>query len=138
MDCLMIDSSDWTALTLTFELALISTIILLVIGTPVAWWLSQTKVRFKFLKAVISLKFKPEPTSPLICKQLSCKSALSKAFWLEDWEILSNSCSITLIFIKDSFTFPFFIILWIKISILFFRLITRDNFMKVYLHKILF
>ncbi len=45
MDCLMINSSDWTALTLTFELALISTIILLVIGTPIAWWLSQTKVR---------------------------------------------------------------------------------------------
>ena len=45
----MINSSDWTALTLTFELALISTIILLVIGTPIAWWLSQTKVRFKFL-----------------------------------------------------------------------------------------
>ena len=48
MDCLMINSSDWTALTLTFELALISTIILLVIGTPIAWWLSRTKVRFKF------------------------------------------------------------------------------------------
>ena len=45
----MLNSSDWTALTLTFELALISTIIILVIGTPIAWWLSQTKVRFKFL-----------------------------------------------------------------------------------------
>ena len=55
MDCLMINSSDWTALTLTFELALISTIILLVIGTPIAWWLSQTKVRFKFLIETISL-----------------------------------------------------------------------------------
>jgi len=32
----MLNSSDWTALTLTFELALISTIILLVIGTPIA------------------------------------------------------------------------------------------------------
>ena len=36
MDCPMINSSDWTALTLTFELALISTIILLVIGTPIS------------------------------------------------------------------------------------------------------
>ena len=63
MDCLMINSSDWTALTLTFELALISTIILLVIGTPVAWWLSQTKVRFKFLiETMVALPIVLPPT----------------------------------------------------------------------------
>ena len=63
MDCLMINSSDWTALTLTFELALISTIILLVIGTPFAWWLSQTKVRFKFLiETMVALPIVLPPT----------------------------------------------------------------------------
>ncbi len=63
MDCLMINSSDWTALTLTFELALISTIILLVIGTPVAWWLSQTKVRFKFvIETMVALPIVLPPT----------------------------------------------------------------------------
>ena len=63
MDCLMINSSDWTALTLTFELALISTIILLVVGTPIAWWLSQTKVRFKFLiETMIALPIVLPPT----------------------------------------------------------------------------
>ena len=63
MDCLMINSSDWTALTLTFELALISTIILLVIGTPIAWWLSQTKVRFKFLiETIVALPIVLPPT----------------------------------------------------------------------------
>ena len=63
MDCLMINSSDWTALTLTFELALISTIILLVIGTPIAWWLSQTKVRFKFLiETLVALPIVLPPT----------------------------------------------------------------------------
>ena len=63
MDCLMINSSDWTALTLTFELALISTIILLVIGTPIAWWLSQTKVRFKFLiETMVALPIVLPPT----------------------------------------------------------------------------
>jgi len=63
MDCLMLNSSDWTALTLTFELALISTIILLVIGTPVAWWLSQTKVRFKFLiETMVALPIVLPPT----------------------------------------------------------------------------
>ena len=59
----MINSSDWTALTLTFELALISTIILLVIGTPIAWWLSQTKVRFKFLiETMVALPIVLQPT----------------------------------------------------------------------------
>ena len=63
MDCLMINSSDWTALTLTFELALISTIILLVIGTPIAWWLSRTKVRFKFLiETMVALPIVLPPT----------------------------------------------------------------------------
>ena len=63
MDCLMINSSDWTALTLTFELALISTIILLVIGTPIAWWLSQTKVRYKFLiETMVALPIVLPPT----------------------------------------------------------------------------
>ena len=59
----MINSSDWTALTLTFELALISTIILLVIGTPIAWWLSQTKARFKFLiETMVALPIVLPPT----------------------------------------------------------------------------
>ena len=59
----MINSSDWAALTLTFELALISTIILLVIGTPIAWWLSQTKVRFKFLiETMVALPIVLPPT----------------------------------------------------------------------------
>ena len=59
----MINSSDWTALTLTFELALISTIILLVIGTPIAWWLSQTKVRFKSLiETLVALPIVLPPT----------------------------------------------------------------------------
>ena len=63
MDCLMINSSDWTALTLTFELALISTIILLVIGTPIAWWLSHTKVRYKFLiETMVALPIVLPPT----------------------------------------------------------------------------
>ena len=45
----MISYDDWRAISLTFELALISTLILIVIGTPISWWLSQTKLRFKFL-----------------------------------------------------------------------------------------
>jgi len=31
----------WQAVWLTIELALITTVILLVIGTPIAWWLAR-------------------------------------------------------------------------------------------------
>jgi molybdate transport system permease protein len=37
----------WTLVRLTVELAAITTLILLVIGTPLAWWLARTKVWWK-------------------------------------------------------------------------------------------
>ncbi|MGC2458190.1 MAG: molybdate ABC transporter permease subunit [Gallionellaceae bacterium] len=38
---------DWQPLLLTFKLASVTTFILCLIGIPFAWWLSQTKMRFK-------------------------------------------------------------------------------------------
>ncbi|KMZ11697.1 Molybdenum transport system permease protein ModB [Candidatus Burkholderia humilis] len=38
-----IDSADLQAITLTLELASLTTVLLLVIGTPIAWWLSHTR-----------------------------------------------------------------------------------------------
>ena len=38
---------DLTALWLTVRLAFVTTLVLLVIGTPLAWWLAQTRSRFK-------------------------------------------------------------------------------------------
>lgn len=49
----MLDSDDWSAIILTAKLALTVTLILLVIGTPLAWWLSKTTSRWKNLVAVI-------------------------------------------------------------------------------------
>ncbi len=40
-------SHDWQPLWLTFKLAGITTIILCLIGIPFAWWLAQTRARFK-------------------------------------------------------------------------------------------
>ena len=37
----------WTAVRLTVELAAVTTIILLIVGTPLAWWLARTKVWWK-------------------------------------------------------------------------------------------
>ena len=50
-------------LLLTIKLAAITTLILLLIGTPVAWWLANTRVRFKpFIEAVVALPLVLPPT----------------------------------------------------------------------------
>lgn len=50
-------------LLLTVKLAALTTLILLLIGTPVAWWLANTRVRFKpFIEAVVALPLVLPPT----------------------------------------------------------------------------
>lgn len=59
----MFSDADITALLLTIKLALVSTIILLALGTPLAWWLSRTQWRYKFLaEAVVALPLVLPPT----------------------------------------------------------------------------
>ena len=59
----MLSAADLTALTVTLRLAVVSTAILLLIGTPLAWWLAHTKWRFKFLlEALIALPLVLPPT----------------------------------------------------------------------------
>jgi len=54
---------DLTALWLTFRLASITTVVLLGIGTPIAWWLSQTRSRLKpACEAVIAMPLVLPPT----------------------------------------------------------------------------
>ena len=43
----------WSPIRLTLELAGITTIILLLIGTPIAWWLSRSNSKWKDIIAVI-------------------------------------------------------------------------------------
>ena len=51
------------ALFLTVKLAALSTVILLLIGTPVAWWLARSKSRFKpIIEAVVALPIVLPPT----------------------------------------------------------------------------
>lgn len=48
--------ADWQAIALTLRLALIVTLILFVVGTPIAWWLARTPSRWKApLAAVVAL-----------------------------------------------------------------------------------
>ncbi len=59
----MLNESDLIALAITLKLALTTTFILLLIGTPLAWWLSTTRWRFKFLiEAVVALPLVLPPT----------------------------------------------------------------------------
>lgn len=59
----MIGEHDLTALWITLKLAALTTVILLVIGTPAAWWLACSRWRFKFLvEAVVALPLVLPPT----------------------------------------------------------------------------
>lgn len=58
-----LNERDLTALFITLKLATLTTLILLLIGTPVAWWLTRTRWRFKFLlEAVVALPLILPPT----------------------------------------------------------------------------
>ena len=55
--------SDWGAIWLTLKLATTVTIILLCLGTPLAWWLSQTRSRIKGpVSAIVALPLILPPT----------------------------------------------------------------------------
>jgi molybdate transport system permease protein len=59
----MLTPDDIGALTLTLKLAAASTVILLLLGTPLAWWLAHTRWRAKFLiESVIALPLVLPPT----------------------------------------------------------------------------
>jgi molybdate transport system permease protein len=56
-------SADWAAIWLTLKLAATTTAILLLVGTPVAWWLARTRSRLKGpVGAVVALPLVLPPT----------------------------------------------------------------------------
>jgi len=60
---MIFNEADLTALAITFKLAVITTVALLLLGTPLAWWLARTRWRFKFLlEAVVALPLVLPPT----------------------------------------------------------------------------
>ena len=60
---MIISEQDLIALFVTLKLASISTIVLILIGAPIAWWLSHSHWRFKyFVEAIIALPLILPPT----------------------------------------------------------------------------
>jgi molybdate transport system permease protein len=56
-------TEDWQAIFLTLRLATLVTVILLVIATPVAWWLTTTRSRLKpVIGAIVALPLVLPPT----------------------------------------------------------------------------
>ena len=59
----MLNEYDLAALLVTIKLASITTVILILVGTPIAWWLSQTRFKFKaVIEAIIALPLILPPT----------------------------------------------------------------------------
>lgn len=58
-----LDSVDLAAIWLTFKLASVTTLVLLLLGTPIAWWLARTTSRMKGpIGAVVALPLVLPPT----------------------------------------------------------------------------
>ncbi len=59
----MLAAADISAFRITLQLALVSTFILLVLGTPLAWWLARTRTVFKpAVSALVALPLVLPPT----------------------------------------------------------------------------
>ena len=59
----MLNDVDISAIMVTIKLASLSTAILILISTPLAWWLSQTRFKFKvIIEALIALPLILPPT----------------------------------------------------------------------------
>jgi molybdate transport system permease protein len=53
----------WPAVRLTLELAATTTVVLLVLGTPIAWWLARSRARWKeAVAAIVALPLVLPPT----------------------------------------------------------------------------
>lgn len=53
----------WTSIRLTIELATLTTVILLIVGTPIAWWLARSKAWWKEgVASVVALPLVLPPT----------------------------------------------------------------------------
>ena len=59
----MLSTIDWTPVWLTLQLASVTAGVLLIVGTPIAWWLAHTRSAWKtVIEAVVALPLVLPPT----------------------------------------------------------------------------
>ena len=77
---------NWEPLFLTFKLALLTTVILIAIGIPVAYWLSNTRSRLKpVLETLVSMPLVLPPTVLGFYFLMAFSPNNSFGSWLDDW-----------------------------------------------------
>lgn len=60
---MQLSPEDWQAIILTLKLATTVTVLLLLVGTPIAWWLAKTQSKFKApISAIVALPLVLPPT----------------------------------------------------------------------------
>jgi molybdate transport system permease protein len=59
----MLTSADFATLRLTFQVASLATVFMLLFGTPLAWWLARTQSKYKsIINAIVALPLVLPPT----------------------------------------------------------------------------
>lgn len=77
---------DWQPLLLTFQLAAITTLILLVIGIPLAYWIAYTRTRFKpVIETLVSMPLVLPPSVLGFYLLLAFSPQNAFGQWLEQW-----------------------------------------------------
>lgn len=77
---------DWQPLVLTFKLALVTTLLLLVISVPLSYWLAHTKSRIKpFLETLVSMPLVLPPTVLGFYMLVAFSPANAFGSWLNEY-----------------------------------------------------
>src|SRR6056300_111079 len=101
--------ATWQAIGLTLQLASVTTVILLLIATPIAWWLSQTNSRWRApVGAVVALPLVLPPTvlGFYLLTLLSPQGLVGT--WLSEWGVGRLTFSFTgLVIGSVIFSLPF-------------------------------
>ena len=79
-------SHDWQPLLLTFRLAAITTVILFLIGIPLAYWIAYTRTRFKpVIETLVSMPLVLPPSVLGFYLLLAFSPQNAFGQWLEQW-----------------------------------------------------
>ncbi len=77
---------DWQPLLLTFRLAGVTTVILLAIGVPLAYWIAHTRTRFKpVIETLVSMPLVLPPSVLGFYLLLAFSPQHAFGQWLEQW-----------------------------------------------------